>query len=373
MSSNLHLPSAAFSYVRNSDGKQLDLPCDDMKWRELKWQCQIAGMKKALSQTYARHYMTLIEDGHYDDVLTGLKELREAAENVRDAKECPEWILLTVNLDEKRASLQDLVKCVSKLVSKKWISESHYVFEQRGQDATELGRGAHAHILMKRIESKTKWSQIQRECRSSASKVCDASNPSILNFRKLFSPDDVKNTWNYLNGTKKDEDKHAAVSLNSTWRQQEGLQDRYDSCSPPLFLLGGEQLSSDLTEKNVELLQTTQIEEDAESPNSTEAYSRPDGQSGVVHSDCSERESIRSGPCTPHCGCEESDSASECGTEPLFEEYPDGRDVKSAYHSFELCRRKRSHNLKADYSIPSTEDDEGKGQQKFYADSAIDV
>lgn len=352
--------SDAENYVRDYDGKELTTISVPLA---LLSQGQHGGLKSALTKLYCRKYTTLLEAGDLDHVFPGLKEIREAAAAVTDRKEMPDWFLLTINVDESRAGLKDLQQCVTKLLKKKWIVEWHYAIEQRGKTVEEVGKGVHAHVLIKRSDTKTKWSEISRECKNTCQNVCDASNPSVLNFRKLFSSDDVKKSFKYINGSKKDEWKQDAVNMNSEWRQENGLQDLYSS-EPPSFLLGGEpQPDEDLApaEKNVDLKETTNAE----------------SFSGSISSEADSDGSVSEGSiqCSEGCsrvGSEEL-SEREYNESDVFQDGPastsqegsdsDRRFVQSTYSDFQLRRRQRSDDL-TNYRTITTSVRPFQGQQQ---------
>lgn len=200
-------------------------------------------MQKTLVDRYSRHFHTLFDNGEFDEIFVMLKDVRDRAEKIVDEKNNPEWWLITVNCDYNRVSLCDFKKAVEKMVSKKWVVEHHYAFEQRGNgsEAKPVGTGYHVHALIKRAADKTKTSEIVREMKVTLSKVCDSKNPEILNFRKLHAESDVLSAWDYINGRKDVADEKAykleALANDKDWRKTEGLIDLYQSVEHPSFLV----------------------------------------------------------------------------------------------------------------------------------------
>lgn len=209
----------------------------------LNGQAVYKAVQKSLIDTYSRYYTTMFNHGELDDMFTMLKETRERVDAIIDGKENPLWWLITVNCDYNRVPLEVFKKTVEKMVKKKWIEEYYYVYEQRGEDTNDkpIGVGYHVHCLIKRNASKTKGSEIEREIQNTASKVCDAKNPQICNFRRLLKQKDVEHAWKYINGEKDvDDDKFyklPALQCNPGWRSENGLEDLYKSQEHPSFLV----------------------------------------------------------------------------------------------------------------------------------------
>jgi hypothetical protein len=65
------------------------------------------------------------------------------------------------------------------MMSKKWITNYLYVYEQRGGDEAELGKGFHFHCILEKPKSKA-YSHMITELSNSANAVCDSSNFHFL-------------------------------------------------------------------------------------------------------------------------------------------------------------------------------------------------
>lgn len=195
--------------------------------------------RRALLNTYTRKYEALLENGEYDDLCPTLRTLRDKVDEY--SKKISDWLMLTVN-PRDGVSLPDFVKRVEKAVSKKWILQAHWVFEQRSD--TSDYKGMHAHILF-RHDGK-RLSQIRREFASTFHSVCDVSNPSIMNLRLCPGEDDFKRMVSYLRGEKDFKGdksyKEGPVRMTFEWRQENGLQDFYSKhevgVAGPSYLLG---------------------------------------------------------------------------------------------------------------------------------------
>ena len=76
------------------------------------------------------------------------------------------------------------------MMTKPWINEYLYVFEQRGEEEGECGKGFHFHAIIKKPTNKS-YVHILRELSSSADKVCDSSVSNFFNFSYLRSLDSI--------------------------------------------------------------------------------------------------------------------------------------------------------------------------------------
>lgn len=209
----------------------------------LNGQCVYKAVQKALTDQYTRYFATMFNQGEFDELFPMLKQTRERVDEIIDGKENPLWWLITVNCDYNRVPFPAFKKAVEKMVTKKWIEEYYYVYEQRGEDTVDkpIGHGYHVHCLIKRNDSKTRGSEIEREIQNTASKVCDAKNPQICNFRRLLKPKDVEHAWKYINGQKDVDDdksyKMPALQCNPIWRSSNGLLELYKSHEHPSLLV----------------------------------------------------------------------------------------------------------------------------------------
>jgi hypothetical protein len=64
------------------------------------------------------------------------------------------------------------------MMSKKWITNYLYVYEQRGEDEAELGKGFHFHCILEKPKSKP-YSHMITELSNSANAVCNSSRISF--------------------------------------------------------------------------------------------------------------------------------------------------------------------------------------------------
>uniref|UniRef100_UPI00404767B9 hypothetical protein n=1 Tax=Aliarcobacter sp. TaxID=2321116 RepID=UPI00404767B9 len=88
-------------------------------------------------------------------------------------------LFVTVN-PRPDVSLIEFKKAMNKFLSKVWVQSYYMVYEQRGVDETEQGKGFHSHILLWKPDNK-KSHEVIRETKNTFKNVCSVDNPSILN------------------------------------------------------------------------------------------------------------------------------------------------------------------------------------------------
>ena len=116
--------------------------------------------------------------------------------------------------------LSSLMKCVDKLLKKKWLTEAYYAYEQRGSNMKDMGKGTHVHLLIKRPPSK-KPSHAEREIRSTFSSITQIVDHK--NMIKKFWDD----KFNYITGIKTGEGKSEKQVIDVPFRIANNLQSYY--------------------------------------------------------------------------------------------------------------------------------------------------
>lgn len=181
-------------------------------------------MRKALVSIYSQYYICQIYDGKFDEIAPKLKLIREELDLSKD-KRATDWMFITINPKDS-VSIKLILQTMEKLVSKKWIEQYIYVIEQRGIEDEDV-RGIHAHLLLHRNTKKP--AQLKREIQNTCLKICDVSNPHILNFRYLPTDKDVVQSHNYITGTKADVEKHPKQAKDIYFRKYYNIQPFYRS------------------------------------------------------------------------------------------------------------------------------------------------
>lgn len=181
-------------------------------------------MRKALVSTYSQYYVNQIYNGKFDEIMPKLKQIREELDLSKDEK-ATNWMFITIN-PKDTVSIKIILQTMEKLVSKKWIEQYIYVIEQRGIEDEDV-RGIHAHLLLHRNDKRP--AQLKREIQNTCIKICDVSNPHILNFKYLPTDKDVLQSFNYITGTKADIEKHPKQVKDIYFRKYYNIQPFYRS------------------------------------------------------------------------------------------------------------------------------------------------
>lgn len=199
---------------------------------------QLKALQSAMERSYFKSYQTLIDAGHLDKWLPDLADLRRLADETTDDKCNPDWWVITIN-PAPTIAFEIFKKQIEKIVSKVWVTDYCYAFEQRGKVIEDIGTGFHAHIMLKR-HSEKKRSDIMKEIRNSAKKVCEV-NPHTVNFQYAKTPSDMLKWYNYIKGEKDftgpKADKQFSCKLDITWREDLELDSIYLSRADLPYLL----------------------------------------------------------------------------------------------------------------------------------------
>jgi len=181
-------------------------------------------MRKALVSVYSQYYINLIYNGQFDVIMPKLKQIREELDLSKDER-ATDWMFITIN-PKDTVSIKNILQTMEKLVSKKWIEQYIYVIEQRGIEDEDV-RGIHSHLLLHRNDKKP--AALKREIQNTCIKICDVSNPHILNFKYLSTDKDVQQSYNYITGTKADIEKHPKQAKDIYFRKYYNIQPFYRS------------------------------------------------------------------------------------------------------------------------------------------------
>lgn len=147
-------------------------------------------------------------------------KLLDAASNRLSTK--PRTILLTIN-PRPGITFQELNKAVIKFTKRKIIEAFKYVYEVRKSDNS----GLHCHVL---LTYTCKPYDFGRAARSTFKHVCEVNNKHILNIRYV-EDEDIISKIEYLKGKKTDA-KLDGVQYTKNWRQENDIQDIYQSEQP---------------------------------------------------------------------------------------------------------------------------------------------
>lgn len=163
-----------------------------------------------------------LQDGIiYNQYVEKFKFLKKQEE----IKENSKYIFITIN-PNAYITLQDFINKINKLMSKKWISNYLYVYEQRGETPVELGKGFHFHCILEKPKTKC-YNHIIRELANSANAVCDTSNFHFFNIKSI-SEEECHRKIIYITGAKADIEKHKKQDMDILWRQQQNIKSFYN-------------------------------------------------------------------------------------------------------------------------------------------------
>lgn len=135
------------------------------------------------------------------------------------------YIFITINPND-RITLLEFINKMNKMMSKKWITNYLFVYEQRGENLSELGKGFHFHLILEKPKTK-KYCEMLRELSNSANTVCDTSNYHFFNVKSI-SEEEKDRKIVYITGAKADESKHLKQSMDIVWREKNKLKSFYN-------------------------------------------------------------------------------------------------------------------------------------------------
>lgn len=190
--------------------------------RDIDEELQIKALQECLLNRYRAHFNKLLDEGEADDILPIVKEYNEDQQK-KEEKIKSDYAFITIN-PHPQASLTEFKAALDKSVKKSFIKKSLFVIEQRAENMEELGKGFHAHMLIKKDDYR--FSHLRREFASTFKKLCDTSNPSCLNI-SLCKKEDIKKRQNYMLDKKADELKHLKQKFDIEFRKKHFFKDYY--------------------------------------------------------------------------------------------------------------------------------------------------
>lgn len=164
------------------------------------------------------------EDKYVQERFNYLRRLREDADGAY-------WGLISIRPREG-AELADFVKLVERIVTKVWLKDNcFWVYEQKGEDPSELGKGLHTHIMFKLAGTKHgKKQRGKMACLKELLDTCKRSNVDIEDCGvhiRVGPKRDSEQASNYLTGQKADGKKALAQEMDTLWREMYELEDVY--------------------------------------------------------------------------------------------------------------------------------------------------
>jgi len=145
--------------------------------------------------------------------------------HIEEIKNKSKYIFLTVN-PNSHITFNEFCRVIDKMMSKTWITNYLYVYEQRGEDVETLGKGFHFHAIIEKPSNKS-YQHMVRELSSSCNKVCDTSNYHFFNLKNI-TDEEKDRKIQYITGVKADEAKHLKQSMDIIFRQKNNLLSYYN-------------------------------------------------------------------------------------------------------------------------------------------------
>ncbi|AXH77215.1 MAG: putative replication initiation protein [Cressdnaviricota sp.] len=181
-------------------------------------------MRKALVSIYSQYYTNIIYNGGFDKIAPNLKKIRDELDASNNIK-ATDWMFITIN-PKDTVTVKSIMETMNKVISKKWITQYIYVIEQRSIEDEDI-KGVHIHLLLKRNDKKP--AALKTEIKNTCVRICDVSNPHILNFKYLPTDRDVSQSYNYITGAKKDVEKHPKQLKDKIFRKYYNIKEFYSS------------------------------------------------------------------------------------------------------------------------------------------------
>lgn len=117
---------------------------------------------------------------YYRELMERYGHLKKTAELQNNCK----YMFITVCPNEKLVDLRMFINKMTKMMQKKWIQNYLYVYEQRGENLAELGKGFHFHLILEKPKNKA-YTHILRELANSVDAVTDSTNYQWYNVKAL--------------------------------------------------------------------------------------------------------------------------------------------------------------------------------------------
>jgi hypothetical protein len=150
--------------------------------------------------------------------------------NKKIGNEITEYMFITINPDPKyNLSVKMMHDKLCKLCKSIRIIEYLFSIEQRGSTKDEMGRGIHAHILIK--HKFPKFCKLQQHFYNAFKTVI--GNIKHIDIKTCKRVSDVIHRIEYIKGEKKDDLKFDKVEIDREWRRIWGIEDTYGYLEAP--------------------------------------------------------------------------------------------------------------------------------------------
>lgn len=136
------------------------------------------------------------------------------------------YCFITINPDVKKVNLETFRKKMDKLVNRNIFKGVKFVYEQRGQNHEDRGKGFHCHIIARR-NLDYKPNKVSSLIKNSCKGLCNVENDALLNIKWLHM-DYVDDKIDYIEGTKIDEGKDVKQEQDVIWRKETNIDKVYN-------------------------------------------------------------------------------------------------------------------------------------------------
>jgi hypothetical protein len=140
-----------------------------------------------------------------------------------------QWtVLITINPNNEKIDINTFRLKIDKTMNWKMFDTVHWVFEQRGEHADELGKGFHMHAvatLTGDYQTKDVNRDLKRSFCGGKHPIC--GNKKHIDVKTLKYQTDYDNALEYIKGNKKDSRKEDKLLMDTEWREIHGIQKIY--------------------------------------------------------------------------------------------------------------------------------------------------
>lgn len=159
------------------------------------------------------HMQNIFNDSH-TDYITKLHQAKQYLGTLKGSKGQSKIVWLTIN-PKPQISFSDFKKTVDKFLTRTFVRNVKYVYEQRGETEETMGKGFHVHILYDKDKCVSP-SQMTTYIQNSF-KHCVGNLKSID--IKFYLTAIREEKEQYLLGNKWNEDKSPKLAIDIKWRQ----------------------------------------------------------------------------------------------------------------------------------------------------------
>lgn len=178
----------------------------------------------ALKLKYRKLCGEIIENGLKNNEYAGTKiqEVYDRALTIRRKNAENQYWFVTVN-PHPDTELKQLMKCVDKVLKKKWMTKYIYVYEQRQDEIDKPYHGIHMHMVVEKGDKKK--AEVIREVYNTCKRI--VGSKQAVDVKPLENAHDLAVRLNYMLGQKADEEKRKKQVIDKIFRQENNLQSFY--------------------------------------------------------------------------------------------------------------------------------------------------